>query len=70
MYMMGGADTDKTRDVFDRAVEVAGLHVGSGALLWQAYREYEQAILDTIKVSVVIFRLEKRVGGFRSSHLP
>uniref|UniRef100_A0A7N0TX69 RRM domain-containing protein n=1 Tax=Kalanchoe fedtschenkoi TaxID=63787 RepID=A0A7N0TX69_KALFE len=38
----------KARDLFERAVSAAGLHVMEGNKIWEAYREYEQAILQTV----------------------
>lgn len=48
---MGGAGgMDKVREVFERAVQAAGLHITKGALLWDAYRELESAILSGMQV--------------------
>ncbi|KAL2342286.1 hypothetical protein Fmac_010226 [Flemingia macrophylla] len=38
----------KARDLFERALTAAGLHVAEGSKIWEAYRQYEQAILITI----------------------
>ena len=38
------------RDVLERALTAAGLHVSKGALLWTAYREYEMAVLAGLQV--------------------
>lgn len=38
----------KARNLFERAVTAAGLHVAEGNKIWEAYREFEQAILLTI----------------------
>ncbi|KAK7258271.1 hypothetical protein RIF29_23842 [Crotalaria pallida] len=38
----------KVRDLFETALAAAGLHVSQGSLLWEAYRQFEQAILLTI----------------------
>lgn len=35
----------KMRNLFERALTAAGLHVVEGSKIWEAYREYEQAIL-------------------------
>ncbi|XP_050375592.1 uncharacterized protein LOC126793188 isoform X6 [Argentina anserina] len=42
------AGISKARDFFERALTAAGLHVSEGNKIWEAYREYEQAILHTI----------------------
>uniref|UniRef100_A0A2P2M5R0 Squamous cell carcinoma antigen recognized by T-cells 3 n=1 Tax=Rhizophora mucronata TaxID=61149 RepID=A0A2P2M5R0_RHIMU len=38
----------KLRNLFERALTAAGLHVSEGSQIWEAYREFEQAILLTI----------------------
>lgn len=38
----------KVRDLFESALTAAGLHVAEGSKIWEAYRQYEQAILLTI----------------------
>ncbi|CAM8941471.1 unnamed protein product [Rhodiola kirilowii] len=39
---------EKVRNLFERALTATGLHVMDGGKIWEAYREYEQAILQTI----------------------
>ena len=36
--------------MFDRALTACGLHVTKGANLWEAYREFENAILAGLTV--------------------
>lgn len=38
----------KARNLFERAVIAAGLHVAEGSRIYEAYREFEQAIALTI----------------------
>lgn len=35
----------QTRDIFEKAVVAVGLHVARGCLIWDAYREFEFALL-------------------------
>ncbi|XP_057742435.1 uncharacterized protein LOC130960918 [Arachis stenosperma] len=42
------AGISKARDLFEGALTAAGLHVAEGSKIWEAYRQYEQAILLTI----------------------
>jgi len=35
----------KVRDLFETALTAAGLHVAEGTKIWEAYRQYEQALL-------------------------
>lgn len=42
------AGITKMRDLFERALTAAGLHIVEGGKIWEAYREFEQAILFTI----------------------
>ncbi|XP_048128253.1 squamous cell carcinoma antigen recognized by T-cells 3 isoform X2 [Rhodamnia argentea] len=41
----------KARNLFERALTAAGLHVTEGKKIWEAYREFEQAIYQTIDAS-------------------
>ncbi|CAK7357216.1 unnamed protein product [Dovyalis caffra] len=41
----------KARNLFERALTAAGVHVAEGNKIWEAYREFEQAILHTIDES-------------------
>lgn len=36
----------KARDLFERALTACGLHVTEGCKIWEAYRSYEEMILD------------------------
>ncbi|XP_058089960.1 uncharacterized protein LOC131236659 isoform X2 [Magnolia sinica] len=38
----------KMRDLFERALTAAGVHIVNGSKIWEAYREFEQAIFVTI----------------------
>ncbi|KAJ6394975.1 hypothetical protein OIU77_024064 [Salix suchowensis] len=38
----------KARNLFERALTAAGLHVAEGNKIWESYREYELAVLHTI----------------------
>ncbi|KAJ6837434.1 squamous cell carcinoma antigen recognized by T-cells 3 isoform X1 [Iris pallida] len=44
----GPAGVLKMRNLFERALTAAGLHVLEGNKIWEAYREYEQAIFLVI----------------------
>jgi len=48
-YSIGGMAEDNglatVRDTFERALTAVGIHVTSGSMLWEAYREFECAIL-------------------------
>lgn len=41
----------KARNLFERALTAAGLHVTGGHRIWEMYRNYEQVILSTIDES-------------------
>lgn len=43
------AAISKARNVFERALTAAGLHVAEGNKIWEGYREFEQALLCTIE---------------------
>lgn len=43
---------DKVRQLFERALIAVGMHVTKGAIIWEAYREYENMILTSLLSSV------------------
>lgn len=47
----------KARNLFERALTAAGLHVTEGNKIWEAYREFEQAIYQTIDASDAAVRI-------------
>lgn len=53
-YSIGGigleGGIERVRSVFERALTAVGLHVTKGAAIWEAYREFENAILETAQV--------------------
>ncbi len=44
---------DKIRSICERAVTNGGYHVKKGSILWEAYREFECAILAGLKVIAI-----------------
>ncbi|XP_069683993.1 squamous cell carcinoma antigen recognized by T-cells 3 [Periplaneta americana] len=40
------------RDTFERALTSVGLHVAKGAILWEAYREFENVMLGMLQAKV------------------
>uniref|UniRef100_A0A7N8WTB6 Spliceosome associated factor 3, U4/U6 recycling protein n=1 Tax=Mastacembelus armatus TaxID=205130 RepID=A0A7N8WTB6_9TELE len=52
-YSIGGMGSpggiDKVRSIFERAMTAVGLHMTKGQMLWEAYREFENAILSTVQ---------------------
>ncbi|XVF23161.1 hypothetical protein REPUB_Repub13aG0013400 [Reevesia pubescens] len=55
----------KARNLFERAVTAAALHVSQGSQIWDAYTQFEQAILLTIDESDIQAK-EKQVQRIRS----
>uniref|UniRef100_A0AAQ5XZ31 RRM domain-containing protein n=1 Tax=Amphiprion ocellaris TaxID=80972 RepID=A0AAQ5XZ31_AMPOC len=51
-YSIGGMGSpggiDRVRAIFERAVTAVGLHMTKGQTVWEAYREFENAILSTM----------------------
>lgn len=45
---LSAAGISKARNLFERALVAAGLHVTEGSRIWELYREFEQAIFLTI----------------------
>ncbi|XP_029018068.1 squamous cell carcinoma antigen recognized by T-cells 3 [Betta splendens] len=52
-YSIGGMGSpggiDKVRAIFERAMTAVGLHMTKGQTVWEAYREFENAILSTVQ---------------------
>ncbi|XP_070619436.1 squamous cell carcinoma antigen recognized by T-cells 3 [Erythrolamprus reginae] len=52
-YSIGGIGQEggiaRVRDILERAVIAVGLHVTKGASIWEAYREFENAMLATMQ---------------------
>ncbi|XP_077995883.1 spliceosome associated factor 3, U4/U6 recycling protein-like [Glandiceps talaboti] len=50
---MGATDgISKVRDVFETAITTVGLHVTKGVAIWEAYREFESALLQTLQPGI------------------
>ncbi|KYQ59503.1 Squamous cell carcinoma antigen recognized by T-cells 3 [Trachymyrmex zeteki] len=43
-----GKDEEKVRQLFERALTVVGMHVTKGAIIWEAYREYENILFASL----------------------
>uniref|UniRef100_A0A7C8ZJ78 RRM domain-containing protein n=1 Tax=Opuntia streptacantha TaxID=393608 RepID=A0A7C8ZJ78_OPUST len=55
----------KARNLFERALTAAGLHFAEGSRIWEAYREFEQAVCLTIDESDIKAK-EKQIQHIRS----
>ncbi|KAF3439308.1 hypothetical protein FNV43_RR17584 [Rhamnella rubrinervis] len=55
----------KARDLYERALTAAGLHIAEGNKIWEAYREFEQAILEAIHDTDIQAK-EKQIQRIRS----
>lgn len=59
-YSIGGMGSpggiEKVRAIFERAMTAVGLHMTKGQMLWEAYREFENAILFTKQVCLFMFK--------------
>ncbi|XP_020902196.1 squamous cell carcinoma antigen recognized by T-cells 3, partial [Exaiptasia diaphana] len=47
--MEGDDGLSNVRDVFEKAIVAAGLHVTEGSSIWDGYRDFEMAILDSFE---------------------
>lgn len=60
-YSIGGMGSpggiDRVRSTFERAVTAVGLHMTKGQIVWEAFREFENAILSTLQVGSFFFFL-------------
>lgn len=61
-YSIGGMGSpggiDRVRSIFERAVTAVGLHMTKGQMVWEAYREFENAILSTVQVCAPVTMTE------------
>ncbi|XP_034992230.1 squamous cell carcinoma antigen recognized by T-cells 3 [Zootoca vivipara] len=52
-YSIGGigqeGGIDKVHSIFERALTAVGLHMTKGAAIWEAYREFENVILERVQ---------------------
>ncbi|GJX82284.1 squamous cell carcinoma antigen recognized by T-cells 3 [Tanacetum coccineum] len=55
----------KARDLFERALIACGLHVAEGSKIWEAYRSYEEAILNKMNEADLESR-EKQIQRIRN----
>lgn len=39
----------KIRNLFERALTAAGLHVIKGAIIWEAFREFENVLVSMVR---------------------
>lgn len=57
-YSVGGigqkGGLEKVRSVFERALSSVGLHMTKGLAIWEAYREFESAIVEAARVSGLV----------------
>uniref|UniRef100_A0A8B9J8T3 Spliceosome associated factor 3, U4/U6 recycling protein n=1 Tax=Astyanax mexicanus TaxID=7994 RepID=A0A8B9J8T3_ASTMX len=62
-YSIGGMGAEggisRVRSIFERALTAVGLHMTKGAALWEAYREFEIAILSTLQQEQLDAQLER-----------
>lgn len=64
-YSIGGMASpdgiERVRSIFERAVTAVGLHMTKGQIVWEAFREFENAILSTLQVGNVFSSLAKHL---------
>ena len=60
-FAIGGiGQTDgivKAREIFDRALTAVSLHFSKGTVIWDAYREFENAIYAGLQVIKLVYLL-------------
>uniref|UniRef100_A0A803YHB5 Spliceosome associated factor 3, U4/U6 recycling protein n=1 Tax=Meleagris gallopavo TaxID=9103 RepID=A0A803YHB5_MELGA len=65
-YSIGGigqeGGIEKVRSIFERALTAVGLHVTKGTALWEAYREFENAILETAQLERIHTLFRRQLG--------
>uniref|UniRef100_A0A8C5UFN5 Spliceosome associated factor 3, U4/U6 recycling protein n=1 Tax=Malurus cyaneus samueli TaxID=2593467 RepID=A0A8C5UFN5_9PASS len=65
-YSIGGigqeGGIERVRSIFERALTAVGLHVTKGTALWEAYREFENAILETAQLEKIHTLFRRQLG--------
>uniref|UniRef100_A0A8C3T1V3 Spliceosome associated factor 3, U4/U6 recycling protein n=1 Tax=Chelydra serpentina TaxID=8475 RepID=A0A8C3T1V3_CHESE len=65
-YSIGGigqeGGIEKVRSIFERALTAVGLHVTKGTAIWEAYREFENAILETAQLEKIHMLFRRQLG--------
>ena len=51
------------RDVFERGIVACGLHTSQAAQLWNAYREFEGAVLSSLQAMQVADPADQEMQG-------
>ena len=52
--MSDGNAIEDVRGILERAVGACGFNVTNGSLLWDLYREFEETVLMSLLVSLVV----------------
>lgn len=64
-FSIGGIGSDEgiklARDIFERAISAVGIHVSRGPLIWEAYREFENALLMILQNSANVASQKERI---------
>lgn len=55
---------EAVRETFERAITAVGIHVTQGCLIWEAYREFETAYLQFLKVFMIHINFQFSVAFF------
>ena len=56
---------ENIRKICERSIELAGLDVANGYLLWEAYREFESAILSGLQVGLFFYVNARQLGIYK-----
>jgi len=58
--MDGEGGMEKCRDIFERALASCGLNVSMGSLIWDAYRDFEGALIGSQQTEELLKAQEQR----------
>ncbi|KAL8580978.1 hypothetical protein ACOMHN_017544 [Nucella lapillus] len=65
---MGEGGVERVREVFERAITAVGLHVPMGATIWEAYREFENALLAGLMPQAGAVSTKEQEEAFNAQH--
>ena len=64
-FSIGGIGSDEgiklARDIFEKAIIAVGIHVSRGPLIWETYREFENALLIILQNSDKVASQKERI---------
>ena len=55
-----GSEKDAAKNVrqlFERALTAVGLHITKGAIIWEAFREFENVLISMVRINFIVIKI-------------